>query len=224
MPVFGLKEERDERRRTLQERCEYVAKLCEPFQYSIIWCQLNPEGELLEKLIPYAIEVAGKHSDEYKESAAEWFKGRRCICDDPLFRQKVSAWIMQEGCRCGHIGGCRRLVSKAKIFGHGLNLQHCRHVVTFATHSYEQHYQSVRRCWRFGQTHPVTVDIISTTGEVHVRANMRRKGEAADTMFANLVRHMNDAQHLTRNPDTVPVELPAWLRNGTKKQEQKERF
>jgi SNF2 family DNA or RNA helicase len=45
------------------------------------------------------------------------------------------------------------LVIKPKIGAWGLNWQHCAHVVTFAvTHSYEQYYQSVRRCWRFGQT------------------------------------------------------------------------
>lgn len=211
--AFGLKEERDERRRTMQERCAYVAKLCEPFQHSIVWCHLNPEGELLEKLIPYAIEVAGKHSDDYKEAAAEWFKGLRCICDDPLFRKKVATWDTQHGCRCGQADGIRRLISKSKVFGFGLNFQHCHHVVTFASHSYEQYYQSVRRCWRFGQTQPVTVDIISTTGEVHVRENMRRKSEAADVMFTNLVRYMNDAQHLTRVPDTTPVTLPSWMKS-----------
>lgn len=211
VPAFGLQEERDERRRTLRERCAYVAKLCEPFDYSIIWCDLNPEGELLEELIPYAIEVAGKHSDNYKEAAAEWFKGKRCICDDPLFRKHVSTWEMQPGCRCGHKGGHRRLVSKGRVFGFGLNFQICHHVVTFATHSYEKFYQSVRRCYRFGQTHPVTVDIISTTGEVHVRDNMRRKSKAADVMFTNLVRYMNDAQHLERAKETQEVRVPGWL-------------
>jgi len=83
--------------------------------------------------------------------------------------------------------------------------------VTFASHSYEQYYQSVRRCWRFGQTQPVTVDIISTVGEVRTRDNMTRKASQADVMFSELVKHMNEAQRIDRvKHDSQKVEVPAW--------------
>jgi hypothetical protein len=68
-----------------------------------------------------------------------------------------------------HLSGRRVLISKPTIFGWGINLQCCAHVVTFASHSYEQTYQSVRRCWRFGQKRPVTVDVVYTEGETRVR-------------------------------------------------------
>ncbi len=67
----------------------------------------------------------------------------------------------------------RKLISKAKIYGFGLNFQFCAHVVTFATHSYEQHYQLVRRCYRFGQKNKVQLDVVATEGEIRVLANMR---------------------------------------------------
>jgi polynucleotide 5'-kinase involved in rRNA processing len=104
------------------------------------------------------------------------------------------------------------LVSKATIFGYGINLQTCAHVVTFASHSWEQHYQCVRRCWRFGQTRPVVVDVISTDGEVRVRESMQRKAKASEAMFAELVAHMQDATRIARqNEHTKKVEMPGWL-------------
>jgi hypothetical protein len=52
MPATSLEEQRDERRRTIQERCELAAELIDKRKGpSVAWCHLNPEGDLLEKLI-----------------------------------------------------------------------------------------------------------------------------------------------------------------------------
>ena len=70
----------------------------------------------------------------------------------------------------------------------------------------------MRRCWRYGQTQPVTVDIIATEGEQHVRENMQRKARQADEMFTRLVRHMHEGLTIHRiNRHTTPEALPAWL-------------
>ena len=70
----------------------------------------------------------------------------------------------------------------------------------------------MRRCWRFGQTRPVQVDIIATEGEQGILKNLQRKALAADKMFTELVAHMNDALHLTTGRAfTTPEELPTWL-------------
>ena len=183
MQAFGLQEERDERRRTLKERSELVARLVDHKDQAVVWCHLNPEGDMLEKMIPDAVQVAGADSDEAKE-------------------ERIKAFID---------GEARVLISKAKIAGFGLNLQFCNHVVTYASHSYEQYYQSIRRCWRFGQKRPVTVDIISTEGEQHVRDNMKRKSEAADQMFTALIAHMNNAVWLDRGEYKTEVQIPSWL-------------
>ena len=104
------------------------------------------------------------------------------------------------------------LIIKPKIGAWGLNWQHCNHVVTYASHSYEQYYQSVRRCWRFGQTRPVRLDVVATEGELRVLANMRKKAQKADEMFHALVREMTRATKVEReNIYTKPVEAPAWL-------------
>ncbi len=178
-------EEREERRRTIAERCEMAAALVTGTgQPAVVWCHLNDEGDLLEKLVPDGKQVAGSDSDEEKEAAYESFAN----------------------------GSLRVLIIKPKIGAWGLNWQHCAHVVTFASHSYEQHYQAVRRCWRFGQTHPVIVDLVATEGERGVKDNLRRKSVAADRMFTELVAHMNDAQRIARGIEyNGSVEVPSWL-------------
>jgi len=184
LPAFGLKEERDERRRTLQERCEYAASLVQHGCPAVVWCHFNAEGDLLERLIPDAVQVKGSQGDEQKE-------------------ERYAAFASQQA---------RVLICKPKIGAWGLNWQHCAHVVTFASHSFEQRYQSIRRCWRFGQQHPVVVDTIATTGEAHVHANMTRKAAAADRMFTALVHQMNHALHIDRTHHTATtIEVPPWL-------------
>ncbi len=183
LPAFGLGEEREERRRTLNERCERVAELINHNNAAIAWCHLNTEGDLLEKLITGAVQVSGKDDDEAKE-------------------EKIMAFLS---------GEARVMITKAKIAGFGLNLQRCAHVVTFVTHSYESYYQSVRRCWRFGQTKPVTVDIIATEGEQKVSQNMARKAEAAVVMFDNLIKYMNEATNIKRIYQENRMEVPKWL-------------
>ena len=106
----------------------------------------------------------------------------------------------------------RVLISKPKIFGFGLNFQHCNHATYFPTHSYEQYYQAVRRLWRFGQKHSVTIDMIDTKGGQRVRENLIRRSKAADEMFANMVAHTNDALHIqSNNKSTNQVVIPTWL-------------
>jgi hypothetical protein len=184
VPAFGMGEERNERRRTLKERCEYAADLVHSDRCAVVWCHMNAEGDMLEKIIPGAAQIKGVTPDERKVELYEAFAS----------------------------GQLRVLIIKPKIGAWGLNWQHCRHVVTFATHSYEQYYQSVRRCWRFGQTQPVNLDVIATEGECRVLANMRRKAEKATQMFEALIREMHEATRIDPGDEyTQSIRKPAWL-------------
>lgn len=185
MPAVGLKEQRDERRRTIQERCEKVASLVNHTgQPALVWCHLNEEGDMLEKLIPDAVQVSGSDSDEAKEERLIGFADNKA----------------------------RILITKPKIGAWGLNFQHCNHVTFFPSHSFEQYYQGVRRCWRFGQKREVTVDIVTTEGEMGVVKNLQRKAAQADVMFENLVQQMNSAIAIDRaSAFTKPMEVPSWL-------------
>lgn len=184
MLAVGLKEQRDERRRTVQERCEKVAALVDSPEQSLVWCHLNAEGDLLSKLIPGAVQVSGSDSDDDKE-------------------KRLLAFARGES---------RVLITKPKIGAWGLNLQRCAHVTFFPSHSYEQYYQGVRRCWRFGQDRPVIVDVVTTPGEAAVLANLQRKAANADRMFSHLVSNMNDALSVrTDRTFTRTTEVPSWL-------------
>lgn len=186
LPAHGLKEQRDERRRSITERCERVAELVNSHNPALVWCHLNPEGDLLEKLIPDSVQVAGSDPDEAKEERLLAFAD----------------------------GKVRVLVTKQKIAGWGLNYQHCSHVTTFPSHSFEQYYQGVRRCWRFGQKNPVVVDMVSTDGELDVLKNLQRKAVQADRMFTNLVNEMNHAIEINTSENyTQKEEVPSWLKS-----------
>lgn len=183
MPALGLREEREEMRRTLEERCERAADLLVDARAAVAWCQLNDEGDLLTRLTG-GVQVQGSDSVEAKEEALAAF-GR---------------------------GEIRVLVTKPSIAGWGLNWQHCHRMTFFPSHSYEQFYQAVRRCWRFGQQSPVTVDLVTTEGGSNALKNLERKADQADRMFDALVEHMRDATAIRRSVDyELPVRMPAWL-------------
>ena len=185
VPAVGLQEQRAERSRTVNERCETAAKIAnnEPDPV-VVWCHLNKEGDMLEKLIPDSIQVAGKDSDEKKEEAFRLFQD----------------------------GEIRVIISKPTIAGFGVNWQHCAHQTFFPSHSFEQWYQSVRRSWRFGQKRPVQVDVIATEGDKNVMNNLRRKQNKADAMMDNLVSMMTQALTIKPKPyGTKKEEVPLWL-------------
>lgn len=184
-PLIGLKEQREEKRRTIKERCEKIAELVNHTNdYALVWCDLNDEGDLLEQLIPDAVQVSGKDKDSKKE--------------DKLLEFQT--------------GNSRVLITKPKIASFGLNFQHCNHVTFFPTHSYEQYYQGVRRCWRFGQNRPVHVDIVSTPGDAGILNNLKRKSEQADRMFGNLISSMHNSKSISSiNIKNKTRSIPKWI-------------
>lgn len=185
LPAHGLTEQREERRRTIVERCERAAAvLSDTVEPAVAWCNLNDEGDLLERLIPGAVQVSGTDTDEEKE-------------------EKFAAFQR---------GEARVLVIKPVIGAWGLNWQHCAHMTVFAGYSFEQYYQGVRRCWRFGQKRPVVVDHVISDGEIEVLASRKRKAQQSDQMFSELVAHMRDAVEIARSTyGTKTQEVPSWL-------------
>jgi hypothetical protein len=179
-----LAEQREERKATIEERCAYTAELVKHDKPAVVWCQYNPEGDMLEKMIPDCVQVAGKDDDDEKED-------------------RLNAFTQ------GHV---RVMVTKPKIGAWGLNWQHCGHHTFFPSHSFEQLYQSVRRSYRFGRTDPVNVDMIATEGEAGVTDNLLKKQEKAAQMFEALVREMNNAITVeAKNEYTHEMEVPSWL-------------
>lgn len=159
-----LQERREARRDSLPDRVAATAALANGNDESwLIWCDLNAESEALADAIPDAIEVAGRHSDEHKIDAMTGFSE----------------------------GRYRVLVTKPTIAGFGMNWQHCHNMVFVGlSDSYEQQYQAIRRCWRFGQQYPVNVHVVTADTEGAVVANIKRKEKSAAAMFDNIVKHM----------------------------------
>lgn len=184
LPALSLEDQREERTRTISERCEKAAEIANATRHPVIcWCHLNKEGDMIEKLIPDSKQVSGSDSEEHKERIFNAFSD----------------------------GDVRVLVTKPKIGGFGMNWQHCAHQTFFPSHSFEQWYQAVRRSWRFGQTRPVIVDMISSEGERGVMANLKRKTIAADEMFGNLVKLMNDQLRIeSKESYNEKEEIPSW--------------
>ena len=185
MPARSLQEQREERRNSIGERCDKAAELAtQKDGPCVLWCELNDEGDELERRIDGAVQVKGSMSDEAKEEALKAFSD----------------------------GEIRHLITKPKIGCWGLNWQHCSDVVMFPSYSFEQYYQAVRRCWRFGQRKPVHVNLVVNEGEIGVLKNIRRKSEQCDEMFTRLVELMNDPTNLIKR-DVFPNKerVPQWL-------------
>jgi len=185
LPGRDMREEREERRNSIEERCEMAADIAHDHKgQTVIWCELNPEGDALEKLVDESKQVKGSMTDEQKEEYLTAFSK----------------------------GELKRLILKPKLGAWGLNWQGCHNVVSFPSHSYEQYYQAVRRCYRFKQKHPVKVSLIVGEGEAGILKNIRRKAEQSEHMFKSIVAHMKDAMHLaTKDYFPEKEELPKWL-------------
>lgn len=193
--VNTLSDRRLARKESIDQRLKKTLQLIQnkPDDIWLIWCNLNIEGELLKKSIQDAVEIKGADPVEHKENAMlDFSKGK-----------------------------IKRLISKSKISGFGVNWQSCHNVIFFGlSDSYEQFYQATRRCWRFGQRHPVNLHIVIGEREKPVIENVKRKEADVQNMFHAMVSYIkeNTIKQLNRheirtahyNPK-IEMRLPIWL-------------
>jgi DNA modification methylase len=159
-----------ELRKTAPQRCQLAADLVNANNEAwVVWCNTNDEAQRLTKLIPGAVNVHGSMKNEAKEAALIDFIGERI----------------------------RVLVTKPSMCGFGLNLQFCHNMAFVGlSFSFEQRYQAVRRCWRFGQKEPVNDHVILSPAERHVFRVVLDKEAKHGEMSANMVADMRDYQDL----------------------------
>lgn len=162
--ALSLGDQRAVQRASLELRVAEAVRLANSTDEQwIVWCHLNDESAALAAGIRGAVEVTGSDSDDAKEAAMVGF---------------------QEG-------RIRVLVSKSSICGFGMNFQNCHQVIFVGlSHSYESYYQSIRRCWRFGQEHPVQAYVVYDWAEGAVIENIRRKDADASAMSEAMVEIM----------------------------------
>lgn len=167
MPAETLSERLAARRSTVDERVAKVKAIidAEPDETWLVWTNLNKESELVKETVDGMVEVTGSDSPEIKAQAAFDFAQ----------------------------GKIPRMVSKADIFGWGVNWQVCSHAI-FAgvTDSFEKFFQAVRRNWRFGQTRPVHIHVIAASTEGNVLENLKRKEREAEQMADEMAANMQD--------------------------------
>lgn len=193
LPATTLTGQRQAKRDSLTDRCQAVADLvaAESVEAWLIWCDLNEEGDLLERLIPGAVQIKGADTREHKETTMLGFAE----------------------------GTVRVLITKARIAGFGMNWQQAaRMAFASVNHSYEQFYQCVRREWRFGQTRDVEVHVVYSEGEGLIIDNLARKEADADRMAEQMARyvrfeHVDEARGRDQDEYNPQIEmtLPVWL-------------
>ncbi len=190
-----LSERREARKESLSKRVEKAAELVNSSDEQwLVWCDFNAESEALARQIDMSVEVKGSDKPEHKERSAVDFAN----------------------------GDIKALVSKSSIYGFGMNWQNCHNIIFCGlSDSYEQFYQAVRRCWRFGQKNPVNVYVIISEREESVLMNIRRKQADADRMSENMVKLTSEIvkseiKRTTRITEdytpTEPIKLPEWMK------------
>nr|DAR46090.1 MAG TPA: Helicase of the snf2 rad54 family [Caudoviricetes sp.] len=188
-----LTERRNARKDTLELRCQKAADLVNNSDEQwLVWCDLNAEGDRLNELIEESKNVQGSDKNKYKSETMLSFSDEKLKC----------------------------LISKPQLAGYGMNWQNCHNVIfTGLSDSFEQYYQAVRRCWRFGQTKEVNVYIIISAKEGCVKENIERKQLDFITMrdaMINLTKEITKKELKSTCRLTTPYEanttmkLPNW--------------
>lgn len=190
-----LQERLAARRESIAPRVAAAAALVakEPNESWLIWCNLNDEASELARAIPGAVNVQGKDHPDVKTANLLGFAQ----------------------------GKPRILVSKPSIAGRGMNWQNCSRMIFVGLNdSFEQLFQALRRCWRFGQQHEVVAYLIASEREGAVVANLRAKEQKYEAMADAMAEHMRDLctaeirggrQATAITEATTELRLPTWL-------------
>ena len=177
-----MTEVRKEQRDTIDSRCEKAINLADG-KTSVYWVNFNDEGDIIDSSDDLAVQIKGSMSIDKKEEILIAFAN----------------------------GEIKRLITKAKMTGMGLNWQHCNHSVFFPTWSYEQYYQAIRRFWRFGQENKVTIDLVVSDGQSRVTESLKQKTQKAKDLYENLVKNVNSDFNHQYKEFNKNVNLPKFI-------------
>jgi len=172
----------NEQRHTVKDRCIKAIELAHN-KTSVYWVNRNEESKFINSNDTEAVEIIGSQSIERKEEILLAFSR----------------------------GEIKRIITKAKITSFGLNWQHCNHSVFFPTWSYEQYYQSIRRFWRFGQNHPVTIDLVISDGQTRVMDAIQQKTKKAIELYESLTENVNRSFENKTKEFNKTIQKPSFL-------------
>lgn len=194
-----------EKRVSLELRCKKMADLMvyskEPWG---LWCHTDYEANQILKtlgvkgdgkdLLGGVVEVRGSHSTAVKE----------------------------ERLRAFTTGQSRSILTKPSIGGYGLNWQHCCNTATFASFSYEDWYQLIRRFLRFGQeSEYVNCHLIFSENEMSIVSTLKEKERQHREMQTAMAQQMAEftQEQIYKRPALMKYEprietrVPGWLRS-----------
>lgn len=197
MEAQTLQERQRARRKSLEDRCQKAAAIANKIEGPFLtWCDLNDESKRLTELINGAVEIKGADSPEHKEKSMLGFTD----------------------------GIIDKLVTKPVLAGFGMNWQHCNNMAFVGlSDSFEQIFQAIKRCHRFGQTKPVNVYLIISETEGAVLQNYKRKEQAFEEMMEGMIKYTKDITTknirstevgIEENQITTRAILPDWLKGA----------
>ena len=190
-----LQERRQARKESLHIKIDAVTDIVKKHDGQfLIWCNYNDESAALKAAVPGGYEIKGSDSPEWKETGMMGFA----------------------------TGTVETLISKPSICGFGMNWQNCHQMIFCGlSDSYEQFYQAIRRCWRFGQSNAVDVYVITSEAESSILNNIRNKQAQHELMGAEMRKVINTVtkerlyalkfEHSNYRPQENML-LPEWLR------------
>jgi DNA modification methylase len=163
----GITEKSKAKRDTINVRISKAEEIQDEIhnESCIIWCHRNDEHDALCESFPTFSTASGSDSIEFKESQIESFTN----------------------------GISKGIITKPSIAGFGMNWQHCHNMIFVGlTDSFEELYQAIRRCYRFGQKHDVTVHLITTDVEMGTLRNLKRKQDQVDELSREMAKQISE--------------------------------
>ncbi len=159
-------------RRVESNKPSFMHKKCYqeyPDEQFLIWVELDEEEEILKETFAMYDDfeiISGKTKDDDRERI-------------------VNDFIE---------GKTRMLITKPKILGFGLNLQHVRYMIYYGiSDSYERFYQSLRRAYRRGQLYNLKVFVPITELEKPIMDNIGIKSDNWEKLIEEQENYFKEA-------------------------------
>lgn len=160
--AVSLNDQRKQKKKHFEAIAQSVHEVVSNGEQFIVWVDNNYEADAIMSLVPDAVEIRGSDKPEDKSQRMLDFAD----------------------------GKIRVLITKPSIAGFGMNWQQCSNMVFSSIgHSYEQRYQAVRRCYRFGQQRPVNVYTMRYPGDDAIAVNYHRKDNNAKSIKQTELSH-----------------------------------
>jgi hypothetical protein len=159
-------------RRSLDSRIIKTNEIIQsnPYEQFIVWGLQNAETDALNKLIEESVNVQGSDKPEVKA-------------------KNLNGFAKEE---------FKRLITKTSIASFGMNYQQCHNMI-FCSYDFkfEQFYQAVRRCYRFGQKNKVKVHLLVPESQKNVRKSILEKEKKHFEMIKEMSNYSANTDYKT---------------------------